>query len=97
MVEPTESEPLSEINRLIDAFIAIRKEIADIESGKSDKVDNPIKNAPHTMHVVCASEWTRSYTREQGAFPLPHDDKYWPTVGRVDDAFGDRNLMCSCN
>jgi len=97
MVEPTESEPFSEINRLIDAFIAIRKEIADIENGKSDKVDNLLKNAPHTMHVVSANEWTHPYTREQAAFPQPHDDKYWPTVGRVDDAYGDRNLLCSCN
>ncbi|MCL2682785.1 MAG: aminomethyl-transferring glycine dehydrogenase [Bacteroidales bacterium] len=97
MVEPTESEPLSEINRLIDAFIAIRKEIADIENGTSDKSDNPLKNAPHTVHVVSASEWTHPYTREQAAFPQPHDDKYWPTVGRVDDAYGDRNLLCSCN
>ena len=96
MVEPTESEPFSEINRLIDAFIAIRKEIADIETGKSDKVDNPLKNAPHTVHVVSASEWKHPYTREQAAFPQPHDDKYWPTVGRVDDAYGDRNLLCSC-
>ncbi|MDR0438072.1 MAG: aminomethyl-transferring glycine dehydrogenase [Bacteroidales bacterium] len=97
MVEPTESEPLSEINRLIDAFIAIRKEISDIENGTSDKVDNPLKNAPHTVYVVSGSEWTHPYTREQAAFPQLHDDKYWPTVGRVDDAYGDRNLMCSCN
>ena len=97
MVEPTESEPLAEMNRLVDALIAIRKEISDIENGKSDKADNPIKNAPHTMHVVCASEWNHPYTREQAAFPQAHDDKYWPTVGRVDDAFGDRNLVCSCN
>jgi glycine dehydrogenase len=97
MVEPTESEPFSEINRLIDAFIAIRQEIADIENGKSDKVDNLLKNAPHTMHAVTANAWNHAYTREKAAFPLPHDDKYWPIVGRVDDAYGDRNLMCSCN
>jgi glycine dehydrogenase len=97
MVEPTESEPFSEINRLIEAFIAIREEIADIENGKSDKVDNLLKNAPHTMHAVTANEWKHAYTREKAAFPQPHDDKYWPTVGRVDDAHGDRNLMCSCN
>ncbi|MCL2027882.1 MAG: aminomethyl-transferring glycine dehydrogenase [Bacteroidales bacterium] len=97
MVEPTESEPLSEINRLIDAFISIRQEIADIENGKSDKVDNLLKNAPHTMYAVTANEWNHAYTREKAAFPQPHDDKYWSSVGRVDDAYGDRNLMCSCS
>lgn len=95
MVEPTESEPLCEIERLIAAFAAIRQEIADIESGKADKADNVIKNAPHTMAVVCADEWKHPYTRQAAAFPLPHDDKYWPTCGRVDDAFGDRNLRCT--
>ncbi|NVN94662.1 MAG: aminomethyl-transferring glycine dehydrogenase [Bacteroidetes bacterium] len=96
MVEPTESEPLSELDRLADAMIAIRKEIADIESGKADKDNNLIKNAPHTAMVVTADEWNKPYTRQQAAFPMPHDDKYWPTVGRIDDAFGDRNLMCTC-
>jgi glycine dehydrogenase len=96
MVEPTESEPLSELNRLADAMIAIRKEIADIESGKVDKDNNLIKNAPHTAQVVTADVWDKPYTRQQAAFPMPHDDKYWPTVGRIDDAFGDRNLMCTC-
>ena len=94
MVEPTESEPLSEIDRLCDAFIAIRQEIRDIEEGKADKVNNLIKNAPHTAKVVCANEWDRPYTREQAAFPMPYDDKYWPTVGKVNDAHGDRNLIC---
>ncbi len=97
MVEPTESEPLSEMDRLCDALIAIRKEIADIEVGKASKENNVIKNAPHTQHVVCADEWNRPYTRQQAAFPQPHDDKYWPTVGKVDDAFGDRNLVCALN
>ena len=96
MVEPTESEPLSELDRLADAMIAIRKEIADIESGKADKDNNLIKNAPHTAMVVTADEWNKPYSRQQAAFPLPHDDKYWPTVGRIDDAFGDRNLVCTC-
>ena len=96
MVEPTESEPLHELDRLVDALIAIRKEIAEIEAGNVDKTDNLIRNAPHTMNVVCATEWSYPYTREQAAFPMVHDDKYWPTVGRIDDAYGDRNLVCIC-
>ena len=94
MVEPTESEPLSELDRFCDAMIAIRQEIRDIEEGKADKANNLIKNAPHSMNVVCADEWDRPYTRQQAAFPLPHTEKYWPTVGKIDDAFGDRNLVC---
>lgn len=94
MVEPTESEPLSEMDRLCDALIQIRKEVAQIESGEADKENNVIKNAPHTMDVVCADQWNRPYSRQQAAFPLPHDDKYWPTVSKVDDAYGDRNLVC---
>jgi glycine dehydrogenase len=97
MVEPTESEPLSELDRLADAMIAIRKEIADIESGKADKENNLIKNAPHTAMVVTAETWDKPYSRQQAAFPVPHDDKYWPTVGRIDDAWGDRNLHCTCD
>jgi glycine dehydrogenase len=95
MIEPTESEPLSEIDRLCDALIQIRKEIKDIEDGKADKENNLIKNAPHTMQVVCAESWDRPYSRQEAAFPLEHDDKYWPSSSRVDDAFGDRNL-CAC-
>jgi glycine dehydrogenase len=94
MVEPTESEPLSEIDRLCDAFISIRQEIREIEEGKADKANNVIKNAPHTSKVVCATDWDRPYTREQAAYPMPYDDKYWPTVGKVNDAHGDRNLVC---
>lgn len=97
MVEPTESEPLAEMDRLINAFIAIRQEIKEIEEGKADKANNVIKNAPHTMFVVCADEWNLPYSRQKAAFPQSHDDKYWPTVGRVDDAFGDRNLCCYNN
>jgi glycine dehydrogenase len=93
MVEPTESEPLSELDRLCEAFIAIREEIRDIMEGKVEQNNNLIVNAPHTMQVVCASEWNRPYTREQAAFPQPHDDKYWPTISRIDDAYGDRNLQ----
>lgn len=94
MVEPTESEPLSEIDRLCDALISIREEIREIEEGKADRVNNVIKNAPHTMGVVCAENWDRPYSREKAAFPMPHDDKYWPTVSKIDDAYGDRNLVC---
>jgi len=94
MVEPTESEPLSEIDRLCNALISIREEIREIEEGKADRVNNVIKNAPHTMGVVCAENWDRPYSREKAAFPMPHDDKYWPTVSKIDDAYGDRNLVC---
>ncbi len=94
MVEPTESEPLTELDRLCDAFIAIREEIQEIMDGKSEQSNNPVFNAPHTMQVVCASEWNRPYTREKAAFPQPHDDKYWPTISKIDDAYGDRNLQC---
>jgi glycine dehydrogenase len=98
MVEPTESEPLSELDRFIDAMIAIRKEIADIEEGKCDKHDNVIQHAPHTLAMVTTDNWTLPYTRETAAFPMPcsKPDKYWPSVTRIDDARGDRNLMCTC-
>ena len=78
--------------------IAIRGEIDEIASGKLDKQDNPLKNAPHTMEVVVADGWSRRYSRERAAFPLPwvRERKFWPAVGRVDNAFGDRNLICSC-
>lgn len=94
MVEPTESEPLSELDRFCDAMIAIRQEIKDIEEGKADRENNVIKNAPHTVQVVCADEWNRPYSRRQAAFPLTHTEKYWPAVGKIDDAYGDRNLVC---
>lgn len=98
MVEPTESESKAEIDRFCDAMIAIRAEIQAIESGASDPEDNPLKNAPHTAREVGGDEWSHSYTRRQAAWPA-HDDhthKYWPPVARVDDAYGDRNLVCSC-
>ncbi|HNX43670.1 MAG TPA: aminomethyl-transferring glycine dehydrogenase [Bacteroidales bacterium] len=99
MVEPTESEPISELDRLVNAMIAIREEIAEIEEGKADKDINPIKKAPHTVAMVTADEWTLPYTREKAAFPMPCDkqDKYWPAVTRIDDAYGDRNLVCTCS
>lgn len=95
MIEPTESESVEEMDRLCDALIQIRKEIKDIEEGKADKKNNLIMNAPHTMQIVCADTWDKPYTRQEAAFPQPHDDKYWPSCSRVDDAYGDRNL-CSC-
>ncbi|MCL2040527.1 MAG: aminomethyl-transferring glycine dehydrogenase [Bacteroidales bacterium] len=99
MVEPTESEPLYELDRLADALIAIRQEIRDIEEGRADKENNLIKNAPHTAAMLCAADWTYPYTREEAAFPkgVSKEDKYFPAVTRIDDAFGDRNLMCTCS
>jgi len=98
MVEPTESEPLPELDRFCDAMIAIRREIAHVESGGWPQDDNPLKNAPHTAEALLAADWKHPYTREQAAFPLPalRVAKYWPPVGRVDNVWGDRNLFCSC-
>ena len=98
MVEPTESEPLSELDRLCEAMIEIRKEIAEIEDGKADKANNLIMNAPHTALMIAADEWNYPYSRKRAAYPMPwsDNDKYWPAVTRIDDAYGDRNLMCSC-
>ena len=98
MVEPTESEPLHELNRFVEAMLSIRNEIKEIEDGKADKTNNLIKKAPHTAMMVTADEWNRPYSREKAAFPMPwsNDDKYWPTVTKIDDAFGDRNLVCNC-
>jgi glycine dehydrogenase len=98
MIEPTESESKAELDRFCDAMLAIREEISAIEQGRSDREDNALKNSPHTAAVVCATEWTHPYSREQAAYPAPylHAYKYWPPVGRVDNAYGDRNLMCTC-
>ena len=98
MVEPTESESKAELDRFCDAMIAIREEIQDVEDGKLHREVNPLRMSPHTMSVITSSEWDRPYTREQAAFPLPYlrDYKFWPSVGRVDNAYGDRNLMCTC-
>ncbi len=93
MVEPTESEPLAELDRLCDAFISIRQEIQDVMDGKMTEDNNPVFNAPHTMQVVCADEWNLPYSRQIAAFPQPHDDKYWPSISKIDDAYGDRNLQ----
>jgi len=98
MVEPTESEPLAELDRFIDAMIAIRGEIRRIEEGIWPKDDNPLKHAPHTAASLLGTEWSRPYARELGAFPLAtlRQAKYWPPIGRVDNVYGDRNLFCSC-
>eukprot|EP00004_Rigifila_ramosa_P025015 TRINITY_DN737_c0_g1_i1.p1 TRINITY_DN737_c0_g1~~TRINITY_DN737_c0_g1_i1.p1 ORF type:complete len:973 (-),score=231.68 TRINITY_DN737_c0_g1_i1:120-3011(-) len=98
MIEPTESEPKSELDRMVDALISIRHEISLIEQGKMDKVNNPLKNAPHTQDMVISSKWDKPYSVETAAFPTPRSRKYkvWPTVGRIDNAYGDRNLTCAC-
>ena len=98
MVEPTESEPKSELDRFCDAMIAIKEEVEAIITGEADKTDNPLKNAPHTAHVVTADEWNHKYSRQQAAYPLPYVKaaKFWPTVGRVNNTHGDRNLICAC-
>ena len=98
MIEPTESEDKAELDRFCDAMIGIYHEIVAIENGEADKKDNMLKNAPHTQAVICANEWTKPYTREQAAFPLQYvrDHKFWPSVSRVNNTHGDRNLVCTC-
>jgi glycine dehydrogenase len=98
MVEPTESETLAELDRFIDAMLAIRAEIAQVEAGTWPQDNNPLKHAPHTAATVVDAAWARPYARELGAFPLASLKavKYWPSVGRVDNVYGDRNLFCSC-
>lgn len=99
MVEPTESESKEELDRFVETMIAIKEEIDEIIEGKADKTNNVLKNAPHTSKVVVSDSWDKPYSREKAAFPLKwvSDAKYWATVGKVDDAYGDRNLVCSCN
>jgi glycine dehydrogenase len=98
MVEPTESEPKEELDRFCDALIAIRGEIREIENGEADKVDNLLTNSPHPLADLLADEWKRPYSRERAAFPSKEtrEHKIWPPVSRIDDAFGDRNLVCTC-
>ena len=98
MVEPTESESKAEIDKFCDAMISIRDEIRQIENKEMDIIDNPLKNAPHIIQEIISSEWLHPYSREVAAFPFTYstDHKYWPSVGRVDNAYGDRNLVCSC-
>ncbi|NOT74630.1 MAG: aminomethyl-transferring glycine dehydrogenase [Cyclobacteriaceae bacterium] len=98
MIEPTESEPKEELDKFCNALIEIRNEIREIEEGKADKEVNVLKNAPHTAAVITADEWTLPYSRQKAAYPLPFvkDAKFWPSVARIDNAYGDRNLVCSC-
>ncbi len=98
MIEPTESEAKAELDRFCKALIQIKEEILAIENGEADKNNNVLKNAPHTAQHVTADEWPHSYSREQAAYPAEwtKDGKFWPAVGRVDNAYGDRNLVCSC-
>ena len=98
MVEPTESESKAELDRFCDAMVAIYKEIEEIEIGVADREDNVLNNAPHTAEEVMSDHWSHGYGREKAAYPLPYlrQQKYWPPVARVDNAYGDRNLVCSC-
>ena len=99
MVEPTESEPKEELDRFIEALTTIREEIMEVGSGKADKTDNVLKNAPHTHKVLTADEWNHAYLRSKAAYPVAWvaENKFWPQVGRVDDGYGDRNLVCTCD
>jgi glycine dehydrogenase len=98
MIEPTESEPKEELDRFIEAMIQIRQEIAEIERGQADREDNVLKNAPHPVERLLKDDWKHSYSREKAAYPLPwiRHRKFWPSVGRIDNAYGDKNLVCSC-
>jgi len=98
MVEPTESESKQELDRFVDTLISIKQELEEIKDGKADKVDNVVKNAPHTVSEVCADEWKHAYGRQKAAFPLPWiaGNKFWPSVGKIDSGYGDRNLVCTC-
>jgi glycine dehydrogenase len=98
MIEPTESEDKAELDRFCDAMLSIRKEIAAIENGTADKANNILKHAPHTQFIVMANEWDRPYSRTEAAFPLPYvtENKFWPSISRVNNTFGDRNLVCTC-
>ena len=99
MIEPTESESKAELDRFCDAMIAIRAEIAAIAGGALDREDNPLKRAPHTARAVTADDWDRGYGRRQAVFPAPWVEaaKFWPPVGRIDNAWGDRHLVCTCD
>lgn len=98
MIEPTESESKHELDRFCEAMIAIREEIRAIESGEMDRTNNPLKNAPHTIHDLASESWDRPYSREQAVFPseATRNHKFWPSVGRIDAGYGDRNLICVC-
>jgi glycine dehydrogenase len=98
MVEPTESEAQYELDRFCDAMISIRNEIKEIEEGKADKTDNVLQNAPHTAVEIASDDWKHSYSRNKAAYPVESvkDNKFWPAVARVDNAYGDRNFVCAC-
>lgn len=99
MIEPTESEYLGELNRFVNALIMIREEIKEVEEGKADKKNNVLKNAPHTLQMIICNKWEYPYSREKAAFPDPKlktQNKFWPSVGRIDNVYGDLNLICSC-
>ena len=98
MIEPTESESKAELDRFCDSLLAIREEIEEVAKGKVDAVNNVLKNAPHTEYAVLNDDWDKPYSREKAAYPLAfvRNNKFWPAVARVDDAYGDRNLVCSC-
>src|SRR5690606_4820050 len=98
MIEPTESESLAELDRFCDAMLSIREEIAAVERGDVDKANNVLKNAPHTAKDITSDDWDRPYSREKAVFPLEYvrANKFWPSVGRVNDSYGDRTLVCSC-
>ena len=98
MIEPTESETQEELDRFCDALIEIRNEVREVEDGKADKENNVLKNAPHTAEIVVADDWNRPYSRQKAAYPVPYVKaaKFWPSVSRIDNAYGDRNLVCSC-
>jgi glycine dehydrogenase len=96
MMEPTESEPLAELDRFIEAMVTIRQEIAKVETGEFDETDNPLKNSPHTCVEATSSDWSHTYSREQAVFPKGAVNKYWPAVARIDNVYGDRNLFCAC-
>ena len=98
MIEPTESESKEELDRFCDAMIAIRAEVREIEDGRADRAVNLLKMAPHTAEAVTAASWDRPYSRERAAFPsaATKEHKFWPAVARIDNAFGDRNLVCAC-
>jgi glycine dehydrogenase len=98
MIEPTESESKAELDRFCEAMFAIREEIRAVEEGESDPHDNPLKGAPHTAQTVSSDEWDRAYSREQAAYPAPwvKEFKFWPAVGRIDNVYGDRHIVCTC-
>jgi len=98
MIEPTESEDKAELDRFCDALLSIREEIRSVEEGQADRKNNVLKNSPHTQLSVLTGEWSRPYSREQAVFPLPYvkENKFWPSVGRVNNTYGDRNLVCTC-